>query len=424
MNTKGRDNRTWLFPVLAISLTWAVVLVVGGMTSVFSTSCEDLVLAYETAMVAALYALCRAYGLRKESAAVLALSISITPFMFYFQIGGRGPLFGALPLVFGAWALLRCLMATKTPSLMALPAAFLVFLTLSWGRAQEGAALLIIAAACAGEVFAKDRRRAGWIAASVLLGIAAYAPVAGDLAGWNGGLFNSGRLVPTLGQVLNLSNPVWMPHVLSGTGEFLPAAPIFFAAWFAQPLLFFIDWRRLEWKGTAGIAGLAGIFLFLAVGPERLGPLSFPLLWVPYVQAALLVLLFTLAEQGNLVVSRARLGWAFAAFAVTSYCAVMEYPEPALHAAPLLLLPAVFIAALPKFLRTASLPFFLAVTTAILAVATIWTFSGAELAIPHPSALLAHPAAWHPFAFLAPAIGFAIWAYFAAAEARSAGRHS
>lgn len=411
---------------LALSLCGVVAVllalcVVAPALMPFNHMDFSLLLVREMLLATSLYFLGRCYGLGAEEAALAGFVSALSGYILYFQVGVGGCQV-SLAWVFFAWGTLRRVATAQEPPIGGIIAAFFIFLALLCGRAIEYAALATILAVLCGEDIARGGRRTGWILAAAAMGVAFYWPVAGPLAaGWQGGIAADGRLTPTLGQVLNLSNPLWMPHVSTSEANFLLPAPVFFAVWFVWPLLFFIDWPRAKEKRQAGISALCGVFLFLSVGAERMGPLFWPIDWLPYVQASLFLGLFLVVTPENSVMTSARRFWAMAVLVATSYVSVMENPGPAARGLFLPVLCAIFIAALPKIKGTGMRYLFLGATSALLPVIFIPLFPDLythPAALPAPQALFLPRHSWSAADFVAPAAAILAWLSFSVRYAR------
>lgn len=167
----------------------------------------------------------------------------------------------------------------------------------------------------------------------VVLGAALAAPSYFPLAGViresarPSGVFNNGFLVPLLSDLLQFANPAY----LSRSPFTLPLIPIpsFYAAWFALPMLFFIRWEGIDWRRSGAITGFAGALLFLlaALGPEQIGPIRWPLRFVPYAHMTFLVGLAVLMSQTKCLITFRRIWLVLGMLALQGFMAWQQVPE-------------------------------------------------------------------------------------------------
>ncbi|MFC7343601.1 GtrA family protein [Saccharopolyspora griseoalba] len=249
------------------------------------------------------FLLCREHGARPGPASALAVALPFSGFVLYFQAASwAGGLIGLAWLPWAWWGLRRHLRGRARALLPFL----LGYLCVSSGDPYALLALLLV---CAVLVVEFGPRRAlppiATIAACVPL---IFWPVLVTAsAGWRGGqeLFNSGMLVPGLGDLLNASLPSFLPHVRS-FGDVRMTVPAVYLAWFAVPILPWLNWRAMPCRRCAGAIAIAGWYFALCLGPSNAWMFRWPLRHVEVLHLAVAVLL-AVALSGGVRTDRLRL---------------------------------------------------------------------------------------------------------------------
>ncbi|WP_190823347.1 GtrA family protein [Saccharopolyspora pogona] len=248
------------------------------------------------------FLLCRCYGADRGISSVLAVALPVSGFVLYFQAATwAGGLMGFAWLPWAWWALRRVL----DGRLPAFVAWVLCYLCVSAG---DPYGVLALGAVFAG-LLAETGRNWPRIRRLVLVGVAVAAslpliffPVLETSAvGWRSGreLFNIGQLVPGIGDLLNASTPSFVPQILS-FGTFRMSVPATYFAWFAVPLLAWLDWRSAGalWRRCRCAALIAGCYFLLCLGPSNVWLFRWPLRHVVVLHLAMAVLLAVSLSHG------------------------------------------------------------------------------------------------------------------------------
>ncbi|MER5391355.1 GtrA family protein [Saccharopolyspora sp. NPDC002686] len=270
------------------------------------------------------FVLCRSHGATRGIASVLGAALPVSGFVLFFQASSwAGGLMGFAWLPWAWWAL----RTDRVPPAMAW---LLCFLCVSAGDPYSVLALCLVFAGLLVE-------RAGDRLRLVLLGVAVgaalplvYGPVlAASAVGWRSGyeFFNIGQLVPGIGDLLNASLPSFLPQI-STFGTFRMSVPATYFAWFAVPLLAWLDWRAVRWRSCAVV--LAGCYFLLCLGPSNLWMFRWPLRNVVVLHLAVAVLLAVLLSRGLRTDRfKVRLACSAASLLVGGYLAVAAWPAQA-----------------------------------------------------------------------------------------------
>ncbi|MDA3650299.1 GtrA family protein [Saccharopolyspora indica] len=314
------------------------------------------------------FLLCRSYGAARGMASVLGAALPVSGFVLYFQAGSwAGGLMGFAWLPWAWWALCR---SDRVP---AFAAWILCFLCVSAGDPYSVLALCLV---FAGLLVERGRDRVRLVLLGVAVAVAlplVYGPVlAASEVGWRSGyaFFNTGQLVPGVGDLLNASLPSFLPQITT-FGAFRTSVPATYFAWFAVPLLAWLDWRAVRWRGCACAVVLVGCYLLLCLGPSNLWLFRWPLRNVVVLHLAIAVLLAVALSRG-LRTDRftLRLFCSAASMLAGGYLAVAAWPAQApKHLVSLALVGALLLLAL----RTRMLVAVLHLGTAcVLASQVVW----------------------------------------------------
>lgn len=76
------------------------------------------------------------------------------------------------------------------------------------------------------------------------------------------------------------------------------AAPLVYVAWFLPLLALFAPKLRQAWRGLLPVAVLGGIALALVLGPSDIGPIRWPIRFMPFLVIATMVIIAVLATHG------------------------------------------------------------------------------------------------------------------------------
>jgi hypothetical protein len=250
-----------------------------------------------------LYRTALSYGAHPPWAGVAALAIPFTGFTLYFDsVSWAVGLVGAAWLA-QAWASLNRYAQGRSG-----PVASFVFLylTLSLGYPHPGAmaGVLVAVMACT-----EAASRRVWAAARIVLvgTAAAFAAALTYLPSmlsvgvtWRSAaaVSNDGFLTAPWSETLAMSLPSMLPTFPSWGGPVQPV-PATYVAWFALPLLAFVDWSAVRRRGAVLVSPVVFLALVLlaTAGPSTLGPLRWPARFLPYVALAVLVLAAVLMSR-------------------------------------------------------------------------------------------------------------------------------
>ncbi|MBB5156712.1 GtrA family protein [Saccharopolyspora phatthalungensis] len=248
------------------------------------------------------FLLCRDYRAKRDVASVLAVALPLSGFVLYFQAATwAGGLMGFAWLPWAWWALRR-LQAGRIPAFVPW---LLCYLCVSAG---DPYGVLALAAVFAGLFIETGRdwsrvRRLGLvgIAVTATLPLIFFPVLAAAEVGWRSGheLFNIGQLVPGVGDLLNASMPSFVPQILS-FGTFRMSVPATYFAWFAIPLLAWLDWRSAgaSWRRCGCAVALAGCYFLLCLGPSNVWLFRWPVRHVAVLHLAVAVLLSVALSRG------------------------------------------------------------------------------------------------------------------------------
>ncbi len=380
----------WLDPQYGLynPLSLAMDFLINREDLLFSAFLISLIL--NLLLTASAYTLGRAYGLQRNFAALLGLMAGINIYVLYFLSDTWQP--GLISLVWFllAWAGLKKLAETRgNVALRVLGASALIFLTVSSGWPHQYVALAAVMAVLFADTWRQDRKRAlrlVWAGAlGAIFSLPVLAPVATAAGYWTraGGLFNNGVFTPDLGDILNFSNPAWLPHYRNAFMRVSPV-PLFFAGWFVLPLLMMANLRRAArklWKEQGGLLAILGVFILLVFSAQNMGPLRWPMRWLVDAQLASLATVLLLAQTTTLRADALRIKVALGALGVTTLAAIVESPPETAAVLWLVVLPALFIGALP-FIKD-RLAGFLGATSVVMVMAMALCFHSSSLFIDH-----------------------------------------
>lgn len=284
----------------------------------FAPEVDDLAL-YVTlvklifSIIAALgvFRVCRAYGARGWWAAVAAIAFPLSGWFLFFDESSWATSLTGTAWMLHAWA--SAIRYTRTPAAERrwtsgpIPVFVFAYLAISVQYvfpAVESA--LMFGTVAAGEVI----RQRTWRPALCLLAVAACAGLAGletYLPGmlsspvtWRGNerVLSDDFLTVPWSESLNASLPSTVP-AFTGWWGYVQPMPMVYIAWFAVPVLAFVDWGavRRSAREYAGPALFALVFLMWTAGPGRIGPLRWPARVLPMLAVGVLVLVCVLVSR-------------------------------------------------------------------------------------------------------------------------------
>ncbi len=326
------------------------------------------------------YTLGRAYGLRPPFAALLGLMTGINICTLYLYSGDWHPGATSTAWMLFAWAAMKRLVGTPAPVCpLILQSAVFIYLSVSAGWPHTDVALAVVMAVLFFEEFAKSRRNAFRLVWAGALGVALCLPVVVPAAvalPWTArasGFVAHGLFTPSFVDLLNFSNPAWQPPLTIFFADQHMAFPFFFMAWYALPLLLLVDLRRI--KLPRELLFIAAGFIFLSTSAAQLGPLRFPMRWLPDVQLGLLLTLFVIVDDRKILTTPRRMLLALGALAVTTLISIINNAHHAMNALNLVLMIAVWILLLPEVAaRKTWLPAFLGASSIVTLLLIVFMF--------------------------------------------------
>jgi hypothetical protein len=292
------------------------------------------------------FLLCREYGARRHACSVLGVALPVSGFVRYFHAATwAGGLMGFAWLPLAWWSVRRAMRGRSS----ALPASTFCFLCVSSGDPYGLLGLCFVFLGLLGETVISGRgdlSRSEVVRAlrrGLLLGVATmltlpliYLPlVATSPVSWRAGfeMFTDGRLVPGIGDLLNLSMPGFVPRIGS-FGSARMTVPATYFAWFVVPLLAWLDWRYLaaSWRRCFAPLLLAGCFFLLCLGPSNVWLFRWPLRHIAVLHLALAVPFAVLLSRG-LGTDRfwGRLGCTAGALMTCAYLSFAAWPQTSLR---------------------------------------------------------------------------------------------
>ncbi|RRO18796.1 GtrA family protein [Saccharopolyspora rhizosphaerae] len=311
--------------------------------------------------------LCRACGAGPAAAAALSVALPVSGFVLHYQAASwAGGLMGFAWLPWAWWALRRHLEQRASG---VLPFVF-CFLCISAGDPYGVLGLCLVFCGLAVE-FGPRRLLLIGAAAASCLPLVFWPVLETSAVGWRSGreLFNSGLLVPGIGDLLNASTPGFLPQIIS-FGDYRMTVPAVFLAWFAVPLLPWLDWRRMPWRRCAAVLVVAGCAALLCLGPSNVWMFRWPLRHIALLHLAVAVLL-AVALTAGLRRDRVRARAVTSALLVLGggYLAVAAWPAQApKHLIGLVLVTGLVVCAL----RTRLFVVLHLGTAVVLAVQLLW----------------------------------------------------
>lgn len=327
------------------------------------------------------YALGRAYRLDAPLAALLGFATATNLYTLYFHAADWHPGAVSFGWALFAWAAMKRLLETKEKiAAQILISAVLIFMTVSSGWPHQDVALAVIMGVLFVESFRSapaGRLRLIWTGAlGAVFCLPLILPVLAALP-WTAresGIINNGLFAPTFGDVLNFSNPAWRPTVTLFRPDQSIPFPFFFMTWYALPLAAFINLRAVKQWPLAPFC-MTGLFLLLACCTGQIGPLRFPMRWLPDIHLCLLLSLFAILAQSDAVVSARRIFAALMMLALTTELSFLDNHAEAMNALRLVLLTAVLILLLPEALsRKQWLALYLGLTSLALMLLMVSAF--------------------------------------------------
>jgi hypothetical protein len=281
---------------------------------------------------AGLYVLARTYSVTRTWSAVVATAVPLAGFTLYFDAPSwvNGLMAWAFwPLAVG---LSRRVIRTGVGPVGAVLAAVTVV-----GIGYAAATLMLAAAlgALLVEEIVRRRRREtmralGLAVVAGLFAVLVHLPgvLTSSVSGRSSSIGNDGFLTVDLSDLAISGMPMGSPFMDYYIGN-IPGAPITYMSW-SLPLLVLIDWSRL-WRLLRrrpslliiGVAAVAG-----ALAPSEIGPLRYPVRFMPYLTAVVVVVLaLGLSRSMRRVLRRRHLHAAWAIVLVNGLMLLSQDPR-------------------------------------------------------------------------------------------------
>ena len=251
------------------------------------------------------FVLARSYGASRPIAHVAATAIATNNFIAYWFAFTWFPAMASTAWLLWAWAFL--LRSHRSPAQW-VACAVLCWLTFVSGWPYASVILVLIAAVVAVQVRIETGGRT-WLApptaliAAIILAMPAFIATLDAASVGSRGLFFGNRdvLVPNLADVLQVSMPFHLGHMVMFGGHQLLSVPIFFAAWFMLPLLPYLRWPPVPRPAAIlSLSTLALLFLAGTQTPEVVTPLRWPFKFLPFLHMAIVLLFLLLLDRYGL----------------------------------------------------------------------------------------------------------------------------
>jgi hypothetical protein len=297
---------------------------------------------YLVILALGVYLLAREYGAARWAAFVLAVALPFSGFILYFQAGTW-----AAGLMTFAWVPYVWWSGRKAARGTLRPVWAFVFgaLCVTAGNPYGVLATVVVYIG----LFVEFRKlRVALIGLSVLAVVPlVFLPLLGagpvGVRGVGLQLFNMGDLAPGLNDLLALSVPTHMPMIRGfEPGTFRLLVPVTYFAWFAVPVLAWLDWGVVRRRGRelAGVFVVTATYLVFCLAPSHLWMFRWPIRNIEGLFLGLSILLAVLLSAGLRTDHlRRRILVTGGALLAGTYLAVASWPKISVrHLAGLLLL--------------------------------------------------------------------------------------
>ncbi|WP_327006788.1 YfhO family protein [Dactylosporangium sp. NBC_01737] len=251
------------------------------------------------------YLLAREYGAGRSAAAVAAVALPFSGYTLFWDAHAWVTNLIAFGLTVHTWWTLRRYARGRLHPVVPLVVAVL---TTTAGSPYAVLGVMVVVTAVLVERLANRQRReaigvaviglvAGLAAAVVFLPLLGVQSIGTRQAG---GVFNTGQLVPALGQLLNLSAPTYVPRIYTFNPASTDAStPIAYLAWFVAPLLPWFAWSALKgFRRWAGILVVGVAYFALTLAPSHLWMFRWPARLIEYLFLAVILVVALLLTAG------------------------------------------------------------------------------------------------------------------------------
>ena len=281
------------------------------------------------------YMLARSYEASRTAAILVGIITPFAGYTLYYEAGNWASGLMSAVWVVHFWWSARMFMQSRIGPL--LPFVF-GFLAATVGNPYSVVGILVVLFGLAFErVLRRDwRPLTGLVVVGALVGTAVILTYAGLLATLgvidrpvDGALVsNTNYLTPSLGDVLGLSSPTYLPRITAWfqVHDLVPSA---YLSWAVLPLLPWIRWRAMpHWRAKLSLLAAGLVFLALTLGPDHLWLFRWPIRFIEYVYICLAVAFAVLISPG-LAKSRIalRTTLSLAAVVVSLYLAFSSRPS-------------------------------------------------------------------------------------------------
>ncbi|WP_377854721.1 hypothetical protein [Allokutzneria oryzae] len=242
------------------------------------------------------YFLAREYGAKEFAAAVVAISLPVSGYTLYVDASAWvAGLIGFAYLTHFWWSLRRFSRGRLNPIVPFVFGALAMTTGNPYGALGVIVVLLVIGVE---RLLIKDIRKF-WELVLVggavgMTGLVAFLPLlTGAAVTWRqpSGIYNSGFMVPGLGDLLAMSSPTYLPRVQMFEPDFT-TFPMAYLAWFILPLAPWLSFRamRARLRERFGIFLFGTIYLLMTIAPSDLWLFRWPARLIQYVYLPVCVL--------------------------------------------------------------------------------------------------------------------------------------
>lgn len=282
-------------------------------------------------MAGGVYLLSRSFGAGPPWSAVAGVLVPLGGFTVYMDAPSWATgLFNAAILPWAWWALRRCVESLRSP----VPYLITSYLPITFGYVFGVLILaIVLIESLVRAIVTRERRRvlAALVASvwSALLTVAVYlpgvltAPVT-ERGGFS--IANNRFLNADLSDLMAAASPTATASVGSWWGA-ETAAPLVYVAWVLPLIPLVVPVSRSTLRRCIPLFVLLALMVFIVIGPSQVGPIRWPIRFMPYVCLAAIVLLAVLATHAfPSVVTRRRLGFSMLVLVVVTAITFADTP--------------------------------------------------------------------------------------------------
>lgn len=280
-------------------------------------------IAFLTLMALGTYLLARSFAATAPWAALAGVLVPLAGFTVYMDAPSWATgLFNAALLPWVWWGLRRGVEGSRSP----LPYMVASYLLITFGYVFGVMILVILLVeTLVRAIIAKDRARitsaivasawGGFLTIAVYLPGVLTAPVT-ERAGLD--ILNTGFLNADLSDLLSSASPTATATIGSWWGA-ATNAPLVYVAWTLPLLPLFLPMTRAAFIRCIPVLVLASTMLIVIIGPSQVGPIRWPVRFMPYLVLAVVVLVALMASCGfPRTVTRRKVVWAYVALVLSA----------------------------------------------------------------------------------------------------------